>query len=187
MKIVNSMIDGHRLNALHEMLKQVTVEGSIMEVGVFMGGSAVYLVDSFPDRKIFLVDTFDGIPYIEKRDGPHHPIGTFKTDINAVIALFSDNPNVKILQGIFPDAFKDKFNEEEFAVVHLDVDQYKSYKDGLEFVYPRIVPGGIIIFDDYSCPATPGATIAINEFLATVPENIIETNAIYYITKRGIE
>jgi hypothetical protein len=69
----------------------------------------------------------------------------------------------------------------------LDVDQYKSYKDGFEFVYPRIVPGGIIIFDDYSCPATPGATIAINEFLATVPENIIETNAIYYITKRGIE
>lgn len=177
------MIEPSRLNVLHGILKQVTVEGSIMEVGVFLGGSAVYLVDAFPDRKIFLVDTFTGMPFCGKEDGPYHPVGAFKTNVADVIALFAENQNVKILQGIFPEAFAEELKDERFAVVHLDVDQYKSYKESLDFVYPRIVKDGMIIFDDYKCSATPGATIAINEFLAAVPEKFIETNRIYYIIK----
>lgn len=52
----------------------------------------------------------------------------------------------------------------------LDCDLYESYKMCLSRLYPRIVPGGWIIFDEYFSAKYPGARRAVDEFFADRPE-----------------
>ena len=58
----------------------------------------------------------------------------------------------------------DKYKEIRIALLHIDVDLYKPTKTCLEYFYPHIVKGGIIILDDYG--AFPGANKAVEEFFA---------------------
>ncbi|GAB4243638.1 MAG: hypothetical protein OHK005_08110 [Candidatus Methylacidiphilales bacterium] len=60
--------------------------------------------------------------------------------------------------------------ESWFSFVHLDCDIYESYQTCLERLYPRMVPGGIILFDEYRSRVWPGATLAIDEFFSDKPE-----------------
>lgn len=65
--------------------------------------------------------------------------------------------------------------------MHLDVDTYISYKNCLEFIYPLVINGGIILFDDYGSPTCEGATLACNEFFKDKETIIIDKTA--YIKK----
>lgn len=69
-------------------------------------------------------------------------------------------PNIKLIKGYFKDI---KFNK-PIALLHIDGDLYQSYKDALTVLFPLVVKGGIIIFDEYNEPAWPGATKAVDEF-----------------------
>jgi hypothetical protein len=46
-------------------------------------------------------------------------------------------------------------------------------KAGLEFFYPRLAPGGLLLLHDYSSGCFPGAKQAVDEFAKTIPENIV--------------
>ena len=46
----------------------------------------------------------------------------------------------------------------------------ESIRDAVEYVYPRLVPGGCLIFDDYGFPSCPGARQAVDELFANRPE-----------------
>ena len=47
-------------------------------------------------------------------------------------------------------------------------------KFGLEFFYPRVTSGGVILFDEYNDPPWPGCNKAVDEFLADKPETLQE-------------
>jgi len=51
---------------------------------------------------------------------------------------------------------------------------YESYRQCLEFFYPRMASGGIILLDEYKDPPWPGCTQAVDEFMAGKPERISE-------------
>ena len=61
----------------------------------------------------------------------------------------------------------------KFSFVHIDVDLYEPTHDSLSFFYERLVPGGIIVCDDYGSEACPGAYKACNDFIADKPEEIV--------------
>lgn len=189
MEKLYSVIPENRIKAMVELLSKITVEGAVIEVGVYKGGSASYIVDVFPERRIYLADTFTGIPHTthetdNDKDGPCHKVGFFHdTSIDAIIEAFDGDKDITLLEGIFPDDFRRVLENETFAVVHLDCDMYQSYKDSLEFLYPRTVKGGIIIMDDYQIQTAPGATSAVDEFFKDRPESIREYNEEYYIIK----
>ena len=46
--------------------------------------------------------------------------------------------------------------DRRFRLAHIDVDVYQSAADVLDWVWPRLSPGGVVVFDDYGFPATPG-------------------------------
>jgi O-methyltransferase len=52
----------------------------------------------------------------------------------------------------------------------VNVDLYRSVRDCIEFLYPRMVPGGFLVFDDYGFPSCPGARRAVDEAFAKRPE-----------------
>ncbi len=59
--------------------------------------------------------------------------------------------------------------------MHVDVDLYRPTRDTVEFFYPRLSPGGVILFDDYGSAMCPGAARAVDEFVAGCPEPLIES------------
>ena len=59
-----------------------------------------------------------------------------------------------------------------FCFVHADADVYPSTKDICEFFYPRLTPGGLIIFDDYGYSGAPGAKKAVDEYFKNQPDKV---------------
>ena len=74
--------------------------------------------------------------------------------------------------GLIPGTFAG-LESTRLALVHVDLDIYRSYMDCLGFIYPRLAPGGFIICDDYGHPSCPGARQATDEFFAHRPEQLL--------------
>ena len=71
--------------------------------------------------------------------------------------------------GFIPDTFHG-LKIDSIAWAHIDVDIYKSINDSIDYIYPRLVPGGFMVFDDYGYPSCPGARRAVDEAFAGLPE-----------------
>lgn len=150
------------------------LDGDVAEVGVYRGDSAAELLEYFPEREIYLFDTFDGIPntVIREYDGNYEPGDHGETSLEKVKERFKDNQNIHIYPGFFPDTAK-PVKDNSFVFVNIDVDIYRSTKDCWEFFYPRLCYGGVFfIQDDYPCKGTPGVKRATGEFLVDKPENL---------------
>lgn len=120
-----------------------TPDGCIVEVGVYKGGSAWALQQVARGRTLHLFDTFTGIP--EKSEGDNLSIGQFN-DAN-VDLVREALPEAKIHVGVFPATLSDDI--QDIAFVHVDCDQQATCRSAIALLWPRIVPGGVMAFDDY--------------------------------------
>jgi O-methyltransferase len=147
---------------LAEFVKEM--KGDVAEVGVFAGGSAMLLREVLPDDNIYLFDTFEGLPSTNEFDN-YVKKGDFgDTSFEGVCALFSEFPNVSVYKGCFPEQNSQVVVDKKFKLVHLDVDTYQSHVDCLKFFHNKMMPKGVIVFDDYTAPTCLGAKIAIDEY-----------------------
>jgi len=149
-------------------LARCVPHGVFIEVGVYKGGTARVMADIANERSvpIHLFDTFTGIP----DKGPfdlHHNIGDFgDTSVDAVRQLI---PEAIIHQGYFPDTVpRDLFG---ISFVHVDCDQYSGAMGAINVLWPRMIQGGVMLFDDYEC--TSGVTKAVNDRFS--PNHILKT------------
>jgi len=145
------------------------LEGDIAEFGIFQGGSLELLAQHNAHKTVWGIDSFQGLPPASDKDN-FHKEGDFKdVDSRAIYGYFKVcYPNVELLKGFSPKVFESINPYKKFALVHIDVDLYQSVKDGLDYFYPRMVDGGVILLDDYGWQSTEGAKIAIDEFAATI-------------------
>jgi hypothetical protein len=60
---------------------------------------------------------------------------------------------------------------ERISILRLDTDWYESTKHELEHLYPRLSPGGVVLFDDYGY--WDGAREAVDEFLDATGERLL--------------
>jgi hypothetical protein len=149
-------------------------EGDIAEVGVYKGGTGKLLAKVCPNKIIHLFDTFTGMPEVGTY-AEYHKEGDFSdTSLQSVKQFLRDCGNMVFHPGFFPETAVD-IKEKRFCLIHVDVDIYQSVKDCLGFFYDRMVPGGIMIFDDYEWKSCPGVKQAINEFLAGKKETVFIT------------
>lgn len=72
---------------------------------------------------------------------------------------------IKIYKGWIPTRFAE-VERINFAFVHIDVDLYQPTLESLKFFFPRLLPGGVIVVDDYGYTQFPGAKRAVDELLA---------------------
>jgi O-methyltransferase len=144
-------------------------DGEVAECGVYRGGTARILAELLPTRPLHLFDTFEGMPETDpKRD--LHKRGDFAdTDLDSVRDYLSGFANVDFVPGLIPDSLQ-VVSERTFSFVHIDLDIYGAIKSACEFFYPRVAPGGVVLFDDYGFPSCPGARAAVDEFFADKPE-----------------
>lgn len=170
----NTIVDYPRLEViLSQLIRTNHLPGLVAEVGVYKGGTA-HLICTNTIKPVLLFDTFTGMPQV----GPHdmHSTGDFDdTSLGAVQELLSGCNNAVLAQGIFPLIHGKTFENCKFSFVHLDCDIYQSVRKCLEWFYPRMVPGGVIILDDYNEPNCPGAKLAADEFVLLKNETLLPT------------
>lgn len=167
-----------RFYALCLNLNQVLqdgVPGDMVELGVYKGNSAGILA-AFArrhGRRVYLFDTFQGF---DKRDlrgvDSQHLVQFRDTSLAGVQALVGMD-SVTYAQGFFPESAAKITMPERIAIAHIDCDLYEPMKAGLEWFYPRLSSGGIMLLHDYSSGHWPGATRAVDEFFRDLPEKPI--------------
>lgn len=164
-----------------ERLAASAPPGDFVEVGVYQGGSAqrLYRVARANDgsrpgsqrpftvRALWLFDTFTGTP--EQSAVDWVKTGAYDAGGGATVrALEAAMPGAHLVVGPFPETLADGddpgtriFNKQLKAFVHVDCDQYKTIRAAFRIFWEQLVPGGIILFDDYR--DLPGARLAIHE------------------------
>lgn len=145
----------------NELLVRNSPVGCFVEVGVFEGDSAKYLYGIAQEqiREIYLFDTFDGHPH--KSEFDYHDVGSYRAAQGTFDKLKQEMPKAHIFKGIFPLTMPSYLNN--IAFVHEDTDQYESTKAVIETLYPNLIPGGIMLFDDYHDGNCLGSKKAIDE------------------------
>lgn len=145
------------------------IEGAVAELGAFRGFNASVLNHFFPDRKLYLFDTFEGFDprdlEAEKRLGYNtNNYDDFSdSSIELVMSKMTHKENIVVRKGWFPDSAVGLENE-TFCFVSIDADLYQPIYLGLRWFYPRLAKGGYIIVDDFNWSDYPGAKKAVHDF-----------------------
>jgi len=165
-----TLVDEYRMFEIYQLASQAArIEGDFLEVGVWRGGTSAIIQTALSncqsDCKFYIADTFQGVAKAGTKEDNVYKGGEHSdADISDVEELFKkiDENEPEILIGIFPDDHK-QLNIESLAFVHSDVDAYASTKGVIEWCLPKMVKGGIIVFDDYGFNSCEGVTKYVNQ------------------------
>jgi len=168
------LIDVHhkdhvRLSSLELVADEIYTRGlagNVAEVGVFQGDFAQQVNRLFPDRKLYLFDTFEGFDerdsQVDRQNGYSRADGRFPTSVELVLNKMAHPTQCIIKKGWFPESAAGV--EDQFVFVSLDVDLYQAISSGLEFFYPRLVRNGFIFVHDFNNTNYRGVKPAVREF-----------------------
>lgn len=160
-----------------ERIKLKNIKGAFAELGVYKGETANMIHEMDNTRPLHLFDTFEGFDADDlaketSKDKKYNTSNFSDTSLEAVKEFINGNENVHFHKGFFPDSTKG-LKEQNYAFVSLDADLYAPTKSGLEYFYPKLSAGGVIIIHDYN-HNWDGCRKAIDEFAATIPETLVE-------------
>ncbi|MBW1660385.1 MAG: class I SAM-dependent methyltransferase [Deltaproteobacteria bacterium] len=189
-----------RFLAHYELFRQVVdVPGDIVELGVFRGCSlmtwANFLeVRNMGDRQkqVFGFDNFSGFVSLAEEDGRENAdvdktVGGFSAEVfeemlEDAIAIFDQDrfipykPRVVLVKGNIEETIP-KFVEENpglrISLLHFDCDLYQPTKVGLEYLYPLVATGGVVLFDEYGIRPWEGESSAVDEYFREMDEKPI--------------
>jgi hypothetical protein len=169
--------------AHYEFYKMIkNLPGAIVDCGVFKGTSLVRFAgfrDLFGNsysHKIIGFDTFDEFPetkfeqdkrfrerFISNAGGKSISM----EQLNEVLELKHINQNIELVEGDITETVPQYVKNHPYlkiALLNLDTDIYEPAVTILEYLYPKIVKGGILLLDDYG--EFPGETKAIDDFFS---------------------
>lgn len=167
-----TLVDKYRCFELWMLIQQCEKleSGSIIEVGVWRGGTGALIAKQAKNcgisDPVYLCDTFTGVVKAEAKDLYYKGGEHADTSCEIVEKLLFNKlllDNVQIMQGIFPEETAHKIENEKFRFCHIDVDVYQSAKDIVDWVWARMVRGGIIVYDDYGFSGPIGITEYVEE------------------------
>ncbi|MDA9101232.1 TylF/MycF family methyltransferase [Omnitrophica bacterium] len=171
-----------KLIAHYEFYKMAAkIPGDIVECGVFKGASFMRwakfreIFGQTDERSIIGFDTFGTFPETEfaadqeKRAEFIRKAGSESISaeqLHRVLDRLGLDRKIDLVEGnilqVMPDYLKAR-PDLKIALLLIDVDTYEAAKCSLESLYPFVVQGGIIVFDDYG--VFPGTTKAVDDFM----------------------
>jgi O-methyltransferase len=148
-------------------IRKKELKGSVAELGVYKGKFAKYINQYFPERKLYLFDTFAGF---DNRDIERDKLKNFSsagqdfsdTTPESVLKRMPYPQNCIPIIGFFPDSAAQI--DDIFVFVSLDADLFEPIYKGLLFFYPRLAEGGYIFIHDFNNDAYKGARQAVEQF-----------------------
>ena len=173
---INDRADIVRYYFLYLQLKRIDehqISGDIAELGVYKGNTALFFSKVSPGRTLHLFDTFEG--FSERDSVQFARTKTFKdVSLEKVHSMFPRS--VKVYPGYFPDTAAQIEPGTRFALLHIDMDLEAPISAALEYFYPLMTPGAVMIVHDYNNISSwdRGAKKAVDRFLVGKPESVIE-------------
>lgn len=173
-----SLVDLSRLYMLYQWLLSTRhIAGDCIEVGCYKGGTAKLISETILGHEMkcafHVFDTFDGMPDTLAPDEAGFLNVFSDSSLADVRALLSNNSDSFVHQGLFPESASEQVRGLTFRFAHIDVDIESSVLDCCAFVYPRLAPGGVMVFDDYGDPYCPGAARAVDHYFSTRPDSVV--------------
>jgi O-methyltransferase len=157
-------------------IKKKNLTGNVAELGVYKGKFARHINHYFPDRSLYLFDTFAGF---DKRDIDQEQLNNFSggeqdfsdTSLEAVLKQMPHRQKCIPVKGFFPESAVGI--NDVFVFVSLDADLYEPIYQGLLFFYPRLADGGYIFIHDFNNDAYKGARRAVEQFCSEQKINFL--------------
>jgi O-methyltransferase len=153
-----TLLDRERILSLWRLVNDVNhreIKGDIVECGSYRGGSsAVLRMGMGPRRKLWIYDSFQGMPETIELDGEEAKryVGNCVASIEDVLDILkgtgASEEEFVIVEGLFQDTFQRSLPE-QVALLHCDADWYKSVTLVLETFYPLMPQGSCLILDDF--------------------------------------
>lgn len=176
----NTMLAPQKLYFLRTLLAgAMRLEGDVFEAGAGSGGSARMMLDCLlaggTAKRLWVLDTFAGYPEADAaRDGAHVRPQQCRCKSEAEVTALLANPRieVRIVAGRIP-ATLGQVSASALCFAHIDVNLHEPTRAATEFCWARLVPGGVMVFDDYGWPATFGARAAIDEVCAAQGAEVV--------------
>ena len=178
-KIDSNYFDYIRLSTLELISFEIAkkdLKGNVAELGVYKGKFAKYINQFFPDRKLYLFDTFEGF---DKRDTDGERSKNYSsgaqdfsdTSVSSVLKQMPYPDHCIPVKGFFPESAKGI--EDSFVLVSLDADLYDPIYAGLHFFYPKLAKGGYILIHDFNNDNYKGARKAVEQFCSEQSLNFV--------------
>jgi O-methyltransferase len=150
------------------------VPGDVVEFGCYVGTTSVFLARDLnsTDKKLYLYDSFEGLP--DKTSEDQSPAGEqfqtgelLATKAQLIKNLRAANVPMPIIKKAWFSDLTAADMPAEISFAYLDGDYYHSILDPLKLIWDRLVPGAVVIVDDYANEALPGAARAVDGWLKT--------------------
>lgn len=173
-----TMVGRRRLENIQSCVTTILrdgIPGDLIEAGTWRGGVGILMrallqVHGDQGRRVFVADSFEGLPKPDVVRFPHdagdlhHTFSYLAVPLEEVKKNFSRfgmlDDRVVFLKGWFKDSLRDA-SISRLAMVRIDGDMYGSTTDALEALYPKLSPGGFCVVDDY---ALAGCRRAVDDF-----------------------
>ena len=171
-----------RFDSLQQTIQHVLkhdIAGDFAECGCWKGLSAYltchYIHQSGGGREFHVFDSFEGGLSDKNEKDSNLRYQLSEEQIRDEKLQFSSTEEhlhhalkgynfYSLFKGWIPERFSE-VADKTYAFVNIDVDLYTPTKDSLEFFFPRLSSGGIIVCDDYNMSQFPGAKEAVDEFV----------------------
>jgi hypothetical protein len=175
-----------RFYNLLEFFRQTAhLEGAVVECGCWRGLSSLMLLSDqrsqnpgYQGEEYFICDSFEGLSEPRPEDvishqaskatgGTYGDSGDFACSLEIVQKHLADFPAVTYVPGWIPESLQ-QLPDQSYRFVHIDLDLHEPTAGALEYFYPRLTAGGVLVCDDYGFLAWPGAKQAVDKFCASV-------------------
>jgi hypothetical protein len=180
-----------RFLALYELYQMVVdLPGDVVELGVYRGASLMAFANFMEIRNmgdrhrcVFGFDNFQGFGDLDHKDGAERPdVGKkqggfasddFEAPLRDAIRIFDADrfipykARIKLIKGNIEEtvpAFVAENPGVRICLLHFDADLYRPTVTALEHLWPLVVPGGVVAFDEYGIPPWEGESRAVDEF-----------------------
>lgn len=176
----------------HYELFRMTIDlpGDIVELGVYRGASlfswANFMeIRNMGDRakRVIGFDNFAGFKSLDEKDGAEDPRvgkvpsgfdgGVFEQELRGALEIYDKDrfigfkPRVILVKGDIENSVEHYLKTNSgtrISLLHFDCDVYRPTLRALELLWPLVVPGGVVLFDEYSIPPWEGESRAVDEF-----------------------
>jgi O-methyltransferase len=176
-----SLLSVPRLRGIVRAVRMLgDLAGDTAEIGCNAGGTSRLIALLNGKRRHWACDTFEGLVDVGDQDGEGRIVnGAFSNRLSKfddVSERMSDLPHVRVVKGYLPGDAPSEMSSARFALVHIDVDTYRSIHSCFAFFAERMVAGGIIILDDVIGKGTEGGKLAWSEIKGCAGFRIVEEN-----------
>lgn len=158
-------------------LQEENVQGNVAECGVWLGDFSYFINKYFPEKTLYLFDTFEGF---DERDlEVEHSIGDVRFENGYFVQSDSQfrptSDSIEIIKGKLPHVEKSVFKKgyfpesangvnDTFCFVNLDMDLYQPMYAGLKFFYDKMAVQGVLLLHDYFHKDLPGVKKAVEDY-----------------------